>query len=598
MSINNRLARLRQEMVALKLDAYIIPSSDPHLSEYLAEHWQSRRWLSGFTGSSGTCVITATKAGLWTDSRYFIQAKNELSGSEIILFKQGEKDVPTLGKWLKENITADGVIGFDGGVCSLKIVETLRSNFKSTNIKLNSKYDLIDKIWEERPKLPNSPIFLHKQIYSGQSIGEKLSAVREKMKNAGVTHYLVTALDEVAWLFNFRGNDIHCNPVAFSYALISESNAILFIDGNKVPATVKQHFSEYKIRLMAYKDIFTEISKLKKNDYIFYNPNKCNYKLFSKIPTSCKQKRGTTPITILKSSKNSVEQQGMQLAHINDGVAMVKFLYWLDCNLGKTTITELTISEKLQQFRSEQPLAIGNSFDTIAAYADHGAIVHYSATQESAYTLEKKGFLLVDSGGQYLNGTTDITRTIALGKLSYEEQTDYTLVLKGHIDLAMAIFPEGTKGYQLDTLARLPLWESCQNFQHGTGHGVGMFLNVHEGPHGISPHANNFPIALGTVTSNEPGIYKEGRHGVRIENIILAEEHSKGEFGKFLCFKTITFCPYDTRPILRELLTIKEISWLNNYHKRVYEKLSPLLPNAEKEWLYNKTQPLEHYEQR
>lgn len=593
MKTNRKISKLRELMKKKKIDAYIIPSSDPHQSEYVAEHWQSRAWISGFTGSAGTVVVTKDEAGLWTDGRYFIQAEKQLKGSEIKLFKMNIPGYPTYTQWLKDKLEDGQTLGLNGKVFSQKDVKKIKKELSAKNIKIEDNHDLISEIWTDRPKLPMSKIFIHDTKYSGKTAKEKLNDVRKEMKKLGVKYYVITSLDDIAWVYNIRGRDVNYNPVVISYALISIDDAYLFVHSEKISEEVREYLNRNGINIAEYDKVGEYVNKnIEKESRVFIDPDKINMWLYNKIPKDCKIVEGTNITTNLKAIKNSVEIENLKNCYIKDGIALVKFLYWLDKNLEKTSITETMISDKLEEFRREQKLFIEPSFATIAAYKDHAAMMHYSATEETNYTLQTEGMLLIDSGGQYLDGTTDITRTIILGPVSEEEKTDFTLTLKGHINLIKSRFLYGSTGSNLDVLARFPLWQEGLDYKCGTGHGVGFFLNVHEGPHNISPAQNKVKLEEGMVVTIEPGVYKEGKHGVRIENVVIIKKDIETESGQFMKFETISYCPIDLKGINVNLLDKDEKQWLNNYHKKVYEKLSPYLNENERKWLDNKTRSI------
>ena len=586
-SISERIHALRMWFKP-NIQAFIIPSTDPHLSEYVAPHWKSREWISGFTGSAGTVVITEKKAGLWTDSRYFLQAAEQLQGSGIDLYKEMLPETPSITKFLSDELQPGESVGIDGKMFSVEQVESMQAELSAKNIQIVFCPDPMDELWENRPPMPESPAFVYDIKYAGKSCSEKIAAIRTELKKKSAESVMLSALDEIAWTLNLRGNDVHCNPVVVSYLLITEKKAVLFIAPEKVTEEVRNYLEEQQIEIQNYSDTEIYLSDLNSSS-ILMNPAKTNYSVFSSVNPQCRIIRGEAPVALLKAIRNEQEIKGIHAAMQRDGVALVKFLRWLESAVPSGTETELSIDRKLHAFRATQDLYAGESFDTIAGYKEHGAIVHYSATEESNATLHPKGFLLLDSGAQYLDGTTHITRTIALGELTTEEKTDYTLVLKGHIALAMAVFPSGTRGAQLDVLARMPLWSHKMNFLHGTGHGVGHFLSVHEGPQSIRMHENPIVLQPGMVTSNEPGVYKGGSHGIRTENLTLVCSAGEGLFGEYLKFETITLCPICKKGIIKELLTADEVDWLNNYHQQVYEKLSPKLNEEEKAWLKEAT---------
>ena len=583
-TINNRIAALRAHIAQEQIQAFIIPSTDPHLSEYVAPHWQSREWISGFTGSAGTVVVTAKDAGLWTDSRYFLQAARQLEGTCITLYKEMLPETPNIPEFLSAHLQEGDCVGIDGKMFSAEEGEHLQKELKKSGIRIKSIADPMQLLWTDRPAMPLAPAFVYDTKYAGMSFTEKLPAVRQAMEAAGADSLLLSALDEIAWLLNIRGNDVHCNPVVVSYLLIEKDKVNYFVQPQKVTPELAEYFSANGISVHPYEEIGDYLNSFNAHS-ILMNPAKTNYAIYSAIRPGCLIINGASPVALLKAIRNKQEIAGIHAAMQRDGVALVKFLKWLDEAVPAGKETEISVDKKLHTFRAAQPLYMGESFDTIAGYKEHGAIVHYEATPETDVTLKPEGFLLLDSGAQYLDGTTDITRTIALGPLTEEEKTDYTLILKGHIALAMAVFPEGTRGAQLDVLARMPIWKERMNYLHGTGHGVGHFLNVHEGPQSIRMNENPVALQPGMVTSNEPGVYKAGSHGIRTENLVLTVPAGEGMFGKYLKFETLTLCPICRKGIIKELLTAEEIGWLNDYHRTVYEKLSPDLNNDEKEWL-------------
>ena len=582
--INKRTDALRALFEKEGIQALIIPSTDPHLSEYVAPHWKSREWISGFTGSAGTVVITSKKAGLWTDSRYFLQAAQQLEGTGIELFKEMLPETPGIPAFLSANLQKGDVVGIDGKMFSATEVELLQEELERSGISVKSISDPMNRLWTDRPPMPEAPAFVYETKYAGKSFTEKLLLIRKEMEKAGAEALLLSALDEIAWTLNLRGNDVHCNPVVVSYLLIDEKGVHYFIQPQKVTNELTAYLKENGIAIHSYEDIEYFLNNLEAEN-ILVNPAKTNYAIYSAICPDCQIIQGASPVTLLKAIRNKQEIEGIHSAMQRDGVALVKFLKWLEEVVPTGQETEISVDRKSHAFRAAQPLYMGESFDTIAGYKEHGAIVHYEATPETDVPLKPEGFLLLDSGAQYLDGTTDITRTIALGNLTKEEMTDYTLILKGHIALAMAVFPEGTRGAQLDVLARMPIWKHRMNFLHGTGHGVGHFLNVHEGPQSIRMNENPVTLQAGMVTSNEPGVYKAGSHGIRTENLVLTVPAGEGMFGNYLKFETITLCPICKKGIIKELLTNEEMDWLNSYHQTVYEKLSPSLNNEEKEWL-------------
>lgn len=591
---NQRINALRAFMQNEGIQAFIIPSTDPHLSEYVAPHWKSREWISGFTGSAGTVVITSEKAGLWTDSRYFLQAAQQLAGTEVELYKEMLPETPGIPAFLSATLQKGDAVGIDGKMFSAAEVELLQEELAKSHITVRSVPDPMNALWADRPPMPEAPAFVYDLQYAGKSFAEKLPLIRKEMEKAGAEALLLSALDEIAWTLNVRGSDVHCNPVVVSYLLIDQEEVHYFIRPQKVTNELAAYIEENKIQVHPYEDIACFLGRLQAES-ILANPAKTNYAIYSAIRPDCRIVEGASPVSLLKAIRNEQEIKGIHDAMQRDGVALVKFLKWLEEAVPTGRETEISVDRLLHAFRAAQPLYMGESFDTIAGYKEHGAIVHYEATPETDVALKPEGLLLLDSGAQYLDGTTDITRTIALGALTEEERTDYTLILKGHIALAMAVFPEGTRGAQLDVLARMPIWKQRMNFLHGTGHGVGHFLNVHEGPQSIRMNENPVALQAGMVTSNEPGVYKAGSHGVRIENLVLTVPAGEGMFGNYLKFETITLCPICKKGIVTELLTNEEIDWLNDYHRMVYVKLSPDLNPDEKEWLKEACSPVDKH---
>jgi len=589
--INLRIKALRTIMEKEGIAAFIIPSTDPHLSEYVAPHWESRKWISGFTGSAGTVVITHHEAGLWTDSRYFLQAAQQLEGTEIVLYKEMLPETPSIPAFLSAHLKAEETVGIDGKMFSATQVALLKKELAEANISIKAITDPMETLWTDRPSIPNNPAFIYNIRYAGKSCEEKIETIRKTILKNGAKYILLTALDEIAWTLNIRGNDVHCNPVVISYLLIGQDCVHFFIEPEKITKELAAYLQHNKIEIHSYNEIEQFLKQLN-NTSILAEPSKTNYSVYSAIAPECTIVTGPSPVSLLKAIRNEQEINGIRSAMLKDGVALVKFLKWLETAVPTDRETEISIDKKLHEFRAAQPLYIGESFDTIAGYKEHGAIVHYEATPETDVVLKPEGFLLLDSGAQYLDGTTDITRTIALGELTEEEKTDYTLILKGHIALAMAVFPEGTRGAQLDVLARMPIWQHHMNFLHGTGHGVGHFLNVHEGPQSIRMNENPVTLHVGMLTSNEPGVYKAGSHGIRTENLVLTVPAGEGMFGNYLKFETVTLCPICTKGIIKSLLTTEEVNWLNDYHHTVYEKLSPLLDEDECQWLKNACQAI------
>jgi Xaa-Pro aminopeptidase len=593
MTVQEKLSAIRKAMQDRQLAAYIIPSGDPHQSEYVAAHWKSRQWISGFTGSAGTVVITHDHAGLWTDSRYFIQAEEQLKGSPVELHKLGIPHTPEHLEWLQDNLPAGSKVGLDGRLFSVGQVRKMAKHFYDKKIGLDTHCDLVGQIWRDRPPLPQTPVFEHDIIFAGVSRSEKIQIVREKMTPAG--YYFLSTLDDIAWLFNLRGQDVECNPVFYAYALIGKDVVWLFIETAKVPEELKATLNQDGIIVKPYQEIEDFLKKLSREHPVLVDPGSTSNQVFSSVlKESVKETENL--IAPLKAIKNPTEIAHFKNVMVRDGVALVRMFRWLEETLEKRAVPETEVAEKLIECRREQGHYVGESFDAIVGYNGNGAIVHYRPEHGSCANITPEGILLVDSGGQYFDGTTDITRTIALGKPTKEQKTDFTLVLKGHIALNRVRFPKGTTGVQLDTLARMFLWQRHLNYGHGTGHGVGFFLNVHEPPQGFSPAVNtpraNIAFEPGMLTSNEPGLYKAGKYGIRTENLILCVEDGENDFGNFYRFENITLFPIDLRLIKKSMLSKREKRWLNNYHKEVFEKLSPHLNEEETEWLAEKCEQI------
>ncbi|MDR1683555.1 MAG: aminopeptidase P family protein, partial [Candidatus Symbiothrix sp.] len=561
-------------------------TTDAHCGEYTPKHWKTRQWLSGFTGSAGTVVVTLEKAGLWTDSRYFLQAEEQLKDSGIDLYKSGLPETPELEEWLSGELSSGDTVGIEGSVFTASEAIYLVDFLKKHNIKVDADFAPYDTLWSNRPEIPLHPAFILSESFSGESASSKINRTLNELRAKNCQATVLASLDSIAWLFNIRGNDISYNPVAVAYAYISEQETALFIDSRKLTDETAEYLHKEGVILADYNKIYDYLPKISV-DKILISPEKINYRLYNAIPDSCRiTEEKVHPVDQLKAIKNETEIAGIRNAMKRDGVALVKFLYWLHTQLEENqTITELDVSTKLRQFRSEQEYFFSESFETIAGYGAHGAIVHYAPTTESNATLQREGLLLLDSGAQYFDGTTDITRTFALGHVTDEMRKDFTLLLKGHIHLALAQFPKGTIGMQLDVLARQFIWQAGENYLHGTGHGVGHFLNVHEGPQNIRMNYNPAPLMPGMITSNEPGVYKTGRYGIRIENLILTVPSQTTEFGDYYKFEVLTLCPLDGRLLNVSLLNEPEIRWYKDYQKKVYETLSPYLTNDEKNWL-------------
>ncbi len=591
--ISERLSALRKFMKTRHLDAFIVPSTDPHLSEYPPKRWECRKWITGFTGSAGTAVITMKQAGVWTDSRYFLQAAQQLEGTGFNLFKMGMPETPDMIDWIVAQVGNGGKVGIDGMVYATSEAKALKNKLESKGIALETRFNPFEEIWKDRPEIPQNKIFTLPEEITGESTKNKIERIVEEIEKAGAEGIVIATLDAVAWTFNIRGNDVEYNPVAVAYGYVSKNESVLFIDPDKLTPPIASELQSQGVKTANYNHIFDYIEELPEKTTICVTESKINYTLYQHLSARCKVIDLPSPIDLMKSMKNETELNGFRRAMVKDGVALTRFYMWLEKTVPTGTVTEMTIAEKLREFRSQQEQYMGESFGTIAGYAAHGAIVHYSATPESNSIIEPRGLLLIDSGAQFMHGTTDITRTVALGEIAPQMKSDYTKVLKGHIALATAIYPEGTRGSQLDILARKPLWDDCETYWHGTGHGIGHFLNVHEGPQNIRTEENPTPLKQGMVTSNEPGIYRTDQYGIRIENLVVTQKYKKTEdFGTFYHFETLTLCPIDTKPIETERLTEKEKTWLNNYHRMVYDKLQHHLNEEEKAWLKEKTKAI------
>jgi Xaa-Pro aminopeptidase len=592
MSINEKVEALRVLMLEKKLDAYIIPSTDPHISEYVADRWKSKAWISGFTGSVATFVITKDNSGLWVDSRYWLQAENELKDTEIKVFRQGDTGVLTYIEWLCQKLEAGKVVGFDGKVVTQSLANQWEKDFAVMKIKINLDYDLIDSIWIDRPQIPLNKIFLQDIKFAGISRKDKLEQIRLKMEKMNCFYHIIATLDDIGWLFNIRGRDVEYNPVAYCYAVITMENAELYIYPEKLDYEVKKILENDGIIIKNYIEIENSIRNFDTSKQVYIDANRINAYLYNCIPPECNILSGLNFSTSLKSIKNETELSGVRNVMKRDCVALIKYIYWLKQNLGKEKITEMSSSAKIREIRAEDEYFFGESFGAISGYKGNGAIVHYSSTPETNVELKQDGFYLLDTGGQYFDGTTDITRIFHLGTPTEEEMTDYTLVLKGHINLNLAVFPVNTRGSQLDILARNFLWQNMMNYGHGTGHGVGCFMNVHEGPQSIRMEENSTVLQPGMITSNEPGLYRKDKYGIRIENLVNVVEAGETEFGKFLKFEVLTLCPIDKKAINKDLLNDQEINWLNEYHQRVYNESADLLNGEILNWLAEATSPI------
>ena len=589
--INNRIALLREKMLSDNIDAYIIPSSDPHQSEYAPTHWQSREWISGFTGSAGTVVVTQKHAGLWTDSRYFIQAEEELSNSEIKLHKIIDRSQPEHIVWLSENLKSTNTVAIDAPLFSVNQKNSYQKILAKSQIELKLTNDLISSIWSGRPEIPKTEIFNLELKFAGKSRGAKINDVRSQMKNLDVGFHLIPTLDDIAWLLNLRGRDVHCNPVFVSFVIVTIQDCFLFINKTKINNELNSQLENDNITILPYDSINNYLNNLNSADSILIDPSTINLSLKESL-SNTNIINGKMPSQLAKAKKNNIEIENIRKCMVKDGLALTQAFYTLEQTLKNGSLKENEFANVIAKKRSEQDDYFGESFDAIVGYNGNGAIVHYHPTAENSATITSEGILLVDSGGQYYDGTTDITRTISLSKPTDEQKNAYTRVLKGHIALDRAVFPYGTTGGQLDILARQYLWEDRLNFLHGTGHGVGFFLNVHEGPHSISPgqsHMTRHKIEVGMLTSNEPGYYKANSYGIRIENLILTVNAEKEGF---LTFETVTLFPIDTQLIDLNLMNSNEIKWLNEYHIKVYKNLSPHLKEKYRLWLKDKCQKI------
>lgn len=592
-TIAARLAALREEMRREHLSAFIFPSSDPHNSEYVPSRWEGRKWISGFDGSAGTAVVTLHSAALWTDSRYFLAAEEQLAGTEFQLMRERVDGTPSIAEWIATEIESaeSSEIGVDGMCMTYAECSDLKTDLKHNGgITVRTNLDILDRIWTDRPSVPLNPVSIQPIEYAGESCHDKLGRIRSSLLRRGACGMLMTQLDDIAWTLNLRGTDVHCTPVFVAWLIVAEEVAVLYIKDEKLSPEVIEYLNAEGVVVDDYDNIIDAL-----NSYDGYtlliDPATTNYTL-SQLRGNFNLVSAPSPVPEMKAIKNEVECNGFRNAMQRDGVAMVKFLKWLEEAVPKGCETELSVSAKLRQLRAEQPLFKDESFDTIAGYEEHGAIVHYEPTPDTDVPLRPEGFLLLDSGAQYLDGTTDITRTIQLGKVTDLHRRVYTLVLKGHLSLQNLCFPRGAAGTQLDAVARVAMWREGMNFMHGTGHGVGSYLSVHEGPHQIRQEYRPAPMLEGMTVTDEPGLYLAGKFGVRIENTLLTVPYMTTEFGKFLRFEPLTLCPIDTRPIVVDMLSTEELGLLNAYHKMVYERLSPMLDEEHKAWLADKTRSL------
>ena len=597
MRTDQRLARLRKAMREKGMDAYIIPSADYHQSEYVGDFFKARAYVTGFTGSAGVAVITMDDAGLWTDGRYFIQAETQLEGSGITLYRIGNDGVPTTLEYLEKAVPQNGCIGFDGRLMAMQEGTDILKILSHKNIRIAYELDLVDVIWHNRPKMPCEPVFMLEEKYSGESAGSKLSRVRSAMKEAGATHHVITTLDDVAWLLNIRGNDVEYSPLVLCYAIVTMEKTQLFIEEDKLSAHDKQALVEDGVVFLPYNAIYEEVKRFAARDAVLLDPLRINYALYNNLPAHTKKIEAQNPTILFKAIKNSVELKNIENAHIKDGVANTKLMHWLKTNIGGIRITEISVAEKLEAFRKEQQGYLWQSFSPICAFREHAAMMHYSATPETDAELHEGHLFLMDTGGNYYEGSTDITRTIALGEISPELKTHFTAVARGMMNLARARFLYGCKGFNLDILARAPIWELGIDYKCGTGHGIGYLLNIHEGPAGfrwaVRPNQpETATLEEGMVITDEPGIYIEGSHGIRLENELIIRKGEANAFGQFMHMDTVTFVPIDLDAIDPALLNEDEKGFLNSYHQQVYAKVAPFLSQEERIWLEEYTRPL------
>lgn len=595
--IQERLKALREEMKKRSIDIYVVPTSDFHESEYVGEHFKARKFITGFTGSAGTAVITMTEAGLWTDGRYFVQAENQLKGSTVALFRMGEEGVPKVDEFIGEKLPEGGCLGFDGRVVNGAWGRKLEKIASEKQAALHVNEDLIDLIWSDRPALSKEPLFLLEEKYTGKSTGEKMADLRKAMKEEGANVHILTSLYDIAWLLNIRGGDIASVPVVLSYFVLTEEESIWFLQEEIVTPEIRSYLEENKITTKPYDAIYDYVPRLSADSVVLMDRGAVNYRISSSLDKNIKVVDKPNPTELMKAIKNKTEVDNTRMAHVKDGVAFTKFMYWLKTNIGKIPMTEISASDYLEARRREQEHFIELSFETICAYGANAAMMHYAATPETDTELKPEGFLLVDSGGHYLEGTTDITRTMALGPVTDEMRLHFTTVCRSNLNLANAKFLYGCTGLNLDILSRGPLWEMGIDYKCGTGHGVGYVLNVHEGPNGfrwkvVPERHDNGTLEEGMITTDEPGVYLEGKYGIRTENELVCHKAEKNEYGQFMCFENITYAPIDLDAIDPELMSGREKKLLNDYHKTVYETLSPYLTAEENEWLKRYTRAI------
>jgi Xaa-Pro aminopeptidase len=589
---SRNLKLLRSAMQQAGIDAFVTAVSDPHMNENIPDHWQVIRWLTGFDGSAATVVVTDSFAGLWTDSRYFIQAEEQLEGTAFRHMRPGPVPDESYIDWLKHNIREGYRIAIDGRIFPVIKYRKLKSRLKDDKVIFITDQDPVSEVWTNRPALPSSPAFDHPVEFSGRDRLAKITEVREQMKMLGVNYHLLTSVDDIMWLLNIRGMDLPYAPLIMSFAVIGEEQILLFAGENRIPPKLAKEFDKTSIVILPYEEVSAVLSSLKEGISLLLSPAKTSVALYSSVPEGVRILEDVSIPSRMKAIKNRIEIDNIDKVMVKDGVALTKFFFWIESSLLQVPMTEVSLAGRLLKYRSENDDFLGLSFAPVIAFNEHAALPHYSAKPETDTVIDENGILLVDSGGHYFGGTTDITRTIALGNPSLRQRTDFTMILRGHINLALARFPLGTKGYQLDILARRYLWEQGLDYGHGTGHGVGYCLNVHEGPQGISPLCNKTPIEPGMLISNEPALYREGEYGIRIENLILCYEDEESEFGQFLRFDTVSMCYIDKKLIDKSLMDKREIEWINSYHDEVFDRISPYLSVEEKSWLRNKTEPL------
>lgn len=595
--INERIEKLRALMQEKQVDAYMVPTDDFHCSEYVGDYFKCRKYITGFTGSAGTAVILKEEAGLWTDGRYFIQAAQQLEGTGITLYKMGEPDVPTIEEFLKEKLSEGQTLAYDGRVMAAVKADSIKKIMKDRGVKVYAEEDLVGQIWENRPALSCEPVFELTETWSGKSRADKIREIRESMEAASADGFLLSSLEDIAWLLNIRGNDIHCCPVVLAFLYMTKDEVLLFTNEDAYPDSVREHLSADGVQILPYDAVYEKTARIPSGITVLVDKDKLNDRLYCAIPEGVTILDQQNLTLLPKSIKNPVEVENERIAHIKDGVAVTKFIYWMKKNIGKVKITELSAAEKLLAFRKEQPRFLEESFDPIISYGPHAAIVHYSPTEETDVEMKPQGMVLCDTGAHYMEGSTDITRTIVLGDLTEEEKRYFTLVLRGNLALGGARFRYGCTGINLDILARGPFWEIGEDYNHGTGHGVGYCLSVHEGPNSIrwkalSGHSGAAVLEEGMITSNEPGYYKEGSFGVRHENLMVCCKGEKTAYGQFMCFDTLTMVPFDLEAVVPELLTAREKELLNEYHARVYDTIAPYLEEEERQWLEEATREI------